>query len=446
MILRQNHKRDSIETLVNKISLILLIFLLINNCSISNKVKFWEEKDIIEKTKNTKIILTDQIQVEKEFNPNIKIVIPDVKYKKNYINNQNDISKLDYNGNLKKIGKYNFSKFKDFQYIDIEPIFHKNKLIFFDSKGTILLFGDNQKILWKENFYSKGEKKLKPRLNFAIHKDKLIVTDDVAKYYMIDIKSQKIIWVMSGIVPFNSDIKIHKDVFFVVDYKNILRCFSIQDGTELWNLKTEESLTKSNDKLSIVTDNENVYFNNSIGDITAVNIKSGDMVWQLPTQGTNISSNAFRLNSSNLVINKKSIFFSNNKNEFYSIDVLTGLVNWISNLSSNLQPVIIDKFILTISNGGYLYLMNKNTGNVIRINDLYQNYKNKKRNNVRPTGFVVGKNKIYLTSDDGNLIVADLNTGNILKSLKISRSKITKPIIHQNNLFLIQNDSIFKYN
>ena len=90
--------------------------------------------------------------------------------------------------------------------------------------------------------------------------------------------------------------------------------------------------------------------------------------------------------------------------------------------------------------------MNKNTGNVIRINDLYQNYKNKKRNNVRPTGFVVGKNKIYLTSDDGNLIIADLNTGNILKSLKISRSKITKPIIHQNNLFLIQNDSIFKYN
>ena len=48
----------------------------------------------------------------------------------------------------------------------------------------------------------------------------------------------------TNIVPFNSKLKIKDDVFYVVDYKNTLRSISIKDGSEIWNLKTEESLSK----------------------------------------------------------------------------------------------------------------------------------------------------------------------------------------------------------
>ena len=43
-------------------------------------------------------------------------------------------------------------------------------------------------------------------------------------------------------------LKIYKDKFFVIDLKNILRCFYIKDGSECWNLKTENSFTISNQK------------------------------------------------------------------------------------------------------------------------------------------------------------------------------------------------------
>jgi hypothetical protein len=43
------------------------------------------------------------------------------------------------------------------------------------------------KIIWKKNYYSKIEKKLKPILNFSINKI-LIVTDNIAKYLCLDIK------------------------------------------------------------------------------------------------------------------------------------------------------------------------------------------------------------------------------------------------------------------
>jgi outer membrane protein assembly factor BamB len=432
---------------VNKVLLSVLILLILNNCSASKKVGFWNKDDKNQQQiENNKTILTKQIRLEEEFNSNLYVKISNGKLNQNSLNDQNDTGELTYEGVLEKIGKYNFSKFNDFDFISPSPLFYNNNLVFYDNKGEITLYDENQKTLWKNNFYNKSEKKIKPRLNFALKDDILIVTDDVAKYYAINIDTGELLWIKTNIVPFNSNIKIKNDVFYVVDYKNILRSISIKDGSEIWNLKTEESLTKSNTKISIALDDKNIYFNNSIGDITAVDIKSGQLVWQLPTQNNNISQNAFQLSNSELVINENTIFFSNNKNEFYSIDSATGLINWKTEISSDLKPVVIGKLIITISEKGYLYIIDKKSGNIIRINDLYKNYKDKKRNQITPTGFFVALNKIYLTNSDGKLIIVNSNDGNILNVVKVSGGKILQPFINENNLFLISNGSIIKFN
>ena len=432
---------------MNKVLLSVLILLILNNCSTSKKAGFWNKDDKNQQQiENNKTILTKQIRPEEEFNSNLYVKISNGKLNQNSLNDQNDTGELTYEGVLEKIGKYNFSKFNDFDFISLSPLFYNNNLVFYDNKGEITLYDENQKTLWKNNFYNKSEKKIRPRLNFALKDDMLIVTDDVAKYYAINIDTGKLLWAKKNIVPFNSDIKIKDDVFYVVDYKNILRSISIKDGSEIWNLKTEESLTKSNTQISIALDDKNIYFNNSIGDITAVDIKSGQLVWQLPTQNNNISQNAFQLSNSELVINENTIFFSNNKNEFYSIDSATGLINWKTEISSDLKPVVIGKLIITISEKGYLYIIDKKSGNIIRINDLYKNYKDKKRNQIKPTGFIVALNKIYLTNSDGKLIIVNSNEGNILNVVKVSGSKILQPFINENNLFLISNGSIIKFN
>ena len=432
---------------MNRALLSVLIFLIFSNCSANKKIGFWN-KDSTDKTQieNIRTILTKQVRLEEEFNSNLYIKISNGKLNQNSLNNQNDTGELAYQGSLEKIGKYNFSKFKDFNFISPNLIFYNKNLVFYGNKGEITFYDENQKVLWKNNFYNKSEKKMRPRLDFAVKKNSLIVTDNLAKYYVINIDTGKMLWKKMNVVPFNSNIKIKDDIFYVVDHKNTLRSISILDGLEIWNLKTEESVTKSNTKISIALDEKNIYFNNSIGDITAVDIKSGQLVWQLPTQNNNASENAFKLSNSELVINEGTIFLSNNKNEFYSIDTATGLINWKTEISSKLKPVVIGKFIITISEKGFLYVTDKKSGNIIRINDLYKIYKDKKRKQIEPTGFFVGLNKIYLTNSDGKLIIVNGNEGNILDTVKISGGKILKPFINENNLFLISNGSIIKFN
>jgi len=399
---------------VNKLSLLILILLITNNCSVDKKKRFWDkDKSNIEEVKNVKIILTKQIENEQEFNPTLEIKITRGTFNKDFENNQNDTGELSYTGVLEEVGKYKFSKFDDFEYVDVQPIFYNKNIIFFDNKGTIILYDQNQKIIWKKNYYNKSEKKLRPRLNFAIKKNTLIVTDDVAKYYAINIENGDIIWSKNNIVPFKSEIKIKDDFFYTVDYKNILKY---------------------------------IYFNNSIGDITAVNSQSGQLIWQLPTQSNNISKNAFQLSNSKLVINEDAVLFSNNKNEFYSIDITTGLINWKNEINSNLRPVIIGQFIITASDKGFLYVIDKEKGNIIRINDLHKDYNIKKRKNIFTTGFFVARNKVYLSNDDGMLIIADLDTGKIINIKKIASNKILKPYVKNDNLFLIKNGSIIRFN
>jgi outer membrane protein assembly factor BamB len=300
--------------------------------------------------------------------------------------------------------------------------------------------------LWKQNHYSKSEKKLRPKLDFIQDGENLLITDSIAKYYSVNINSGELNWSKNNIYPFNSDIKKHKNKIFVIDYKNTLRCFNISDGNECWNLKTEDSFTISNSKFSLIVINDKVIFSNSIGDITAVDIETGVIIWQLPTQSSSIINETYNFKISKLVSDGNSIIFSNNKNEFHSIDVKTGTINWINEINSNITPIITGNLIFTVSNEGYLIVIEKNKGNIIRVTDLFNNYKLKKRKNIKPVGFAIGNTNLYLTNSDGKMIIVDLSLGNVVNIEKISGDFVSKPFIVNENLFVIRNGSIVQYN
>jgi hypothetical protein len=58
-----------------------------------------------------------------------------------------------------------------------------------------------------------------------------------------------------------------------------------------------------------------------------------------------IINETYSFKISQLVSDGKSIFFSNNKNEFYSVDLKTGVTNWINDINSNLTPIIIGNLV-----------------------------------------------------------------------------------------------------
>ena len=432
---------------MNKFIFTFIAFFFVNNCSFNENSKIWKIKENKLETdkKIINVFLEDKATVT-EFNEDLKLDISSIKISNKKIDNKNNLGLQNYKGELKQVGKFKFSKLDEINQLGFKPAFLKNGIIFFDKKGSVIKYDNNQKVVWKKNYYSKAEKKLKPKLNFLVDGQNLLVTDNIAKYYSLNISTGELNWSKSNEYPFNSNIKKFENKMFVIDYKNTLRCYEIKDGSECWNLQTEESFTISNIKNSLIILNDNVIFSNSIGDITAVDIETGLIEWQLPTQSSSIINETYNFKNSSLVSDGNSIFFSNNKNQFYSIDLKTGIINWINKVNSNIKPILVGNLIFTISNEGYLYSIDKEKGNIIRIKDLFLNYKAKKRKHINPIGFVLGGSNLFLTNSDGKLIVAAIEDGKIIKIEKVSGGLISEPFIFNNNLYLLRNGSLLKYN
>ena len=431
---------------MNKLIFTCIALFFLNNCSFNENSRIWEDKDkqLEINKKITKVFEEENVSIS-EFNQDLKLDLSSIKINSKKIDNQNNLGLQNYNGELRKIGNFKFSKLEEINQLDFEPVFLKNGIIFFDKKGSIIMYDNDYKVIWKKNHYSKAEKKLKPKLNLLLDGQNVLVTDNIAKYYSVNISTGELNWSKINEYPFNSSIKKYKDKIFVIDYKNTLRCFKIKDGSEFWNLQTEDSFTISNTKYSLIILNDNVIFSNSLGDITAVDIETGLINWQLPTQSSSIIRETYNFKNSKLVSDGKSLFFSNNKNQFYSIDIKTGTINWINEVNSNIRPILVGNIIFTVSNEGYLFLIDKNKGNILRISDLFPNYKDKKRKNIYPIGFVIGDKNLFLTNSDGKIIVAGIEDGKQIKIEKVSSGLVSEPFIFNNNLYVVRNSSIVQY-
>tara|TARA_B100000945_G_C20410152_1_gene612130 strand:+ start:714 stop:2021 length:1308 start_codon:yes stop_codon:yes gene_type:complete len=435
---------------VNKIKVLFIIILFLFGCSLNPNSKFWtEEQDLSKITKNYKIIKVFKEGNNKndEFNKNVEIkIVSNYKNKQFHKNLDNNFGYKNFEGKLEKISNYNFSKIKDFNIYKPDPIFHDNGIIFFESDGTIINFDFDSRLLWQQNIYSKEDKKNGPILFFSIYENYLIVADNLAKFYKLDLNSGKVLWTKQKSSPFNSQIKSYNNNFYLIDSNNVLRSISVIDGEENWKVKTDSFIIQSKKRLSIVLTSDNVFFINKVGDITAVDISTGNLLWQTPTQDTAVHAGSFSVSNSDLVLDKRTLFVSNNKNGFFSIDIMGGVINWKQDLLSITRPIIIQNLIFTVTLDGNLVVLEKKTGKIIRITNLFENLKKKDKENILANGFVIGKKNLYLSTNNGKLFLIDILTGKTLKIIKVDNQNISGPFVVNNFLYLIKNKSIIKLN
>ena len=430
---------------MNRIFLIIFIFF-ITSCSFNTKSSFWSgSKEInYKENKNINRLIKNESSISKEINPNIKININSKFISE--INLKNNQGWVNFDGNLKSISKYKFSKINTFNEFEPDIGFGNKSVIFFDNKRNILNFDKNSKLVWKKNYYQKNQIKQNPILFFANYKDDLVVADTMGNIFKLNIQDGNLIWDKKNTVSFYSQIKIFSDKIFLADYENTLHCFSLENGDLIWKLETEKSFIRSQKKISIVISNDLIFFNNSIGDITAVNINTGDLIWQTSTQPNTIYQEAYAYKASDLVINENSIIFSNNKNEFFLLDKGTGTIQWKQSVNSYVRPTIIDNLIFTVSLEGYLVIIDKKSGSILRATDIFDVFKTKKRKKILPVGFIVAKNHIYLSTSNGRLLLIDYITGKTKAAYKIDNGKISNPIILGKSFYLAKDSSIIRLN
>ena len=434
---------------MSKIFYLSIIIILFQSCSFDTKSGFWSQEkkiaELEEKNEKTKKLFEKKSISNLEFNPDLKLKL---SLDKKYTNKtkQNNFGPIKTNFNLKKISNYKFKKIQYFDQFEPEIVFYGTDILFFEKDGSIVRFNKEGKIVWKVNHYKKRDKKLQPLIKLTMYNQNILVTDSLSKIYLIKANNGELIWSTEHVVNFISQIKIDENRFYALDANNTLHCFSLTNGRKLWEFKSEEKLINSQKQTSIILDKEKVIFDNSKGEIIALNKLNGNLLWISPTISFDESYQSFLLKTSDIVLDSKDIFFSNNKNDFYSLNSDTGLLNWKQNINSYMRPIIVDNVIFSISSNGYLNIIEKNTGNIIRATNVLKNLKERKKKRISFAGFIVTSKQVIISTNQGHLILVNIENGLTEKIFRISRNQISKPYENNNNIFVIEDNKIIKLN
>ena len=103
---------------MNRTIFLLLIILLITNCSLDNKSGIWTKNKKIEVERKLIIneLFKEEQSINKEFNPNLKIQLGSNFYNNSFINNlSNNNGRIKYNGNLTNISRFKYSTIDNFE-------------------------------------------------------------------------------------------------------------------------------------------------------------------------------------------------------------------------------------------------------------------------------------------------------------------------------------------
>ena len=126
--------------------------------------------------------------------------------------------------------------------------------------------------------------------------------------------------------------------------------------------------------------------------------------------------------------------------------MINGVLNWKQDINASIRPVIIDNFIFTVSNEGFLFVIDKKSGNIIRVTDLFEIFRNDKRQKIIPVGFISSEKEILLSTSNGRLLIIDIKTGKTKSLLKIDNNQISRPFIFNKQVLLVKDNSIIRLN
>ena len=394
---------------------ILKIFslcLVLISCSFNNKSSIWtgSEQNIKSKKTNNKNLqeifkkknsVLEDIDLIEGKPLTLGKIITYNSWEQKFLNNGNKIGHLSFlnKGDYEKLGKLTKSP------INKNILYSNENIIFSDKKGNIGVYSLAEgKIIFKYNFYKKKFKNIKKDINLIIAYNQIIVSDNLGYIYSLNYKSKKLNWAKNYLIPFRSNIKLINNILFLTDEKN---------------------------------------------KVILVNSETGDKVDELYTT----PSQAVSKFHNNLAIDKNNnLLLLSTIGNLYSLD-LNGkkVINWFRNFNEEnelvfaAKPLVVhnDKIIITTEKKLSVY-----TDNGLNQWELFINP------STRP---IVSENTIFLCTKENDLVIIDLNKGQILFKKKISeilkkstKKKYEKELknikniyLSNQNLILVSNNSYF---
>ena len=447
--------------------LIFVIFIF-SSCSFDNKTGIWKDAS------NTSVVDQDVRSIDSDtaesryeniftknqlFNEEVDVISNyffdhDAPVKTNswleqYGFKTNNISNFSYSGNNILVSKSSkLNKLLSNKNI----IFYKDNLINYDHKGKIFIYSLSQKKkIFEYNFYKKKFKKFKKIIYLVVDKNVLYAADNLGYVYAINIESESLIWAKNYGIPFRSNIKVIDGQILVANQDNKIYAINIITGDSIWQFSTSITFLKSDFINNFVVDepNGNLIFLNTSGELYSINYVNQKINWILNFKKSALAEDTDLFLSQPVIVKNNSLIISTER-AILNYNSINGNKNWNFPTNSTLKPILTTNYTYIFSKNNLLICLENKTGNVLWSKYIYKNLnaKIKVKKIGKFTDFKIVNNELNLFSTNGYLLSFNYSNGNLKNAEKISKNGISSNAVFlKNNMFLIDNkNKLLKFN
>jgi outer membrane protein assembly factor BamB len=273
---------------------------------------------------------------------------------------------------------------------------------------------------------------------------RVYVTTGYGQVLALDAASGKEIWRRQVSAPMRGAPTVADGRVFAVTVENELEALSADDGHRLW---THNGLPETAGLLgaaSPAVEGDIVVVPYTSGEIFALRAENGRPLWtdNLATARPLGALSTLADIRGRPVIDRGRVYAVSHSGRMVAIDLRTGDSVWEQDIGSTHGPWVAGDYVYVLANDGDLLCLTRADGRVRWSTELprYENEK-KRENPVRWGGPVLAGDRLVVVGSDGEAISVSPYTGQALGRVEFSDDIFLDPIVANDTLYVLTDDA-----
>ena len=311
------------------------------------------------------------------------------------------------------------------------PIVSDGKIFVLDTNGRVAAFSPSGASLWKVSLAPVNEK---PHKGFggglAAEGGRIYAATGFGYVYALEAQTGKKLWEKNLNAPIRSSPTAAGERVFVVTADGAARALGGSDGRDLWSHQglPEKAAILSNASPAI--DGDIVVVPYPSGELVALRIADGQPVWTESLARTRLASSLGSMtDAARPAMEGGTVYGVGHSGRMVATNARTGERLWSLNVPGIQAPAIAGDMLFVVDTGGQLMAITRRDGKVL--------WTVKLPGSSTWSGPVLAGNKLWLTSNKGQLIGVDAATGKPDSPQDVGTPVYIAPVVAGGRLFVL---------
>ena len=322
------------------------------------------------------------------------------------------------------------------------PVVSGDRLYTIDTSATVRAFDSRSgAMIWARQF---GTQQREAASLFgggvSIGDGRLFATNGLGFVAALDPATGAVAWQVRPGGPLRGAPTVVGDTIYVMSQDNQIYSLKAADGATNWSSAAALEIAGVFGNASPAVAQGTVVAGFSSGELNAYRYENGRVVWQDALARTSITTSVASLSDidGNPVIDNGQVFAVGQGGRMVAVDLVSGQRVWELNLAGIATPWVAGEWVFVVTSDAKLICIARNTGKVRWINQLpaFEHEKSKK-GPINYVGPILAGDRLIVGGSSGALIEVDPSTGTFQGQTSLGASLSLAPVVANSTLYLL---------